>query len=1240
VTVGTLVLGLLNGLTIGLLAVGLVLVYKSNRFLNLAHAQLGTLSALLLAKFVLEKGWNWWLAFAVAIAVGVVTGVLMDVFLVAPLRRRGGTPMRLLLLSLAGSQLLLGLTFFRFVAPSTDKVQLYPQPFHSDVRVGGVVLSGMSILTAVLIPVLVISLALFMRYSPLGRQIRAAANNPEAARTCGISVDRISGLTWAMAGGLSAVSAVLQAPTQPNFNVAALGPYLLMLTLGAAAFGAFVSLPAALGGGIVLGVVSQIVTAETSNGSDGELALFVMILLIVLVRGRAIGRVFAMAGGAIDALPITRVPDNLRGSGLVRFQRLWLALFGTAIALAVPMLPYFNTNGHRFVLTEILIYALIGVGLTVLVGWGGQVSLGHFAVIGLMAFAAAKWSAHHWSLPAMMLLAGVIGAAVMVLIGLPALRVGGLTLTVTTMGFAVICSDWVFHQDWGGSARSFANIVPTPLGRDLGTPSSQLAVYLISLVVLLLGVAGAGVLRRLGPGRLVIAVRDNERAASAFGIAPPSVKLTILAVSGLYAGVAGVLWGEAWRVASPEQFPADLSLAIVAIPVIGGLGSVGGAVLAAVTLYASTFFVGPHVSALFGSFGQSVGFQLFLGGIGQVVVLMQAPNGMAGAVQAKWQSYLDRRSRWMAGWGQLHPFPEEPEEAAAATPAPAERTAVDVKRAPAPRRLGWRGAAESDDLPLVASGVRMHFGGVVALDGAEIAVKPGEIVGLIGPNGAGKTTLINVISGVLRADAGSLRVFGQEVADLPADFRAALGVARSFQDARLFPGLTVVETIQVALAYGHKVGTMGALVGAPWVRAEEFRSRTEAERIAERFGLGPFKESLTQELSTGSRRICDLAAQVATRPKLLLLDEPTGGVAQREAEVFGPLLRGIRDELGCAVVIVEHDMPLLMGLCDRVYAMEAGRVIAEGTPEQIRHDPHVVASYLGTDETAVARSGGTSADKGEPATLKRRSRARTRPAADDAPTILLPTQRPTGDSREPVLRADSIEFSYGKLQVLFGISLDVMPGEALALLGTNGAGKSTLLRVLAGLASPSGGAVHLDGQCVTGVPAEKLVGRGVVLISGGRAVFTDMTIEENLQMQAISVRKRPGWVAERRDLVLETFPRLAERLTQQAGTLSGGEQQQLAVAKALMLDPKVLCIDELSLGLAPVVVGELLGIVKKIHESGVTLVLVEQSLNIAASVCERAVFLEKGQVRFEGRTAELLERDDIARAVFLGGAAS
>jgi ABC-type branched-subunit amino acid transport system ATPase component len=239
--------------------------------------------------------------------------------------------------------------------------------------------------------------------------------------------------------------------------------------------------------------------------------------------------------------------------------------------------------------------------------------------------------------------------------------------------------------------------------------------------------------------------------------------------------------------------------------------------------------------------------------------------------------------------------------------------------------------------------------------------------------------------------------------------------------------------------------------------------------------------------------------------------------------------------------------------------------------------------------------------------------------------------------RRTALGVKDIEFSYGRLQVLFGVSLEVSEGEAVALLGTNGAGKSTLLRVITGLEKPTRGTVSYFDADITEVPAERRPGEGLLLVVGGRSVFADMTVAENLGMAALPARQPAAQRAQRLDHVYSTFPSLASRRRQRAGTLSGGEQQQLALAKALLLDPKVLCIDELSLGLAPVVVGELLELVKRINATGVSVIVVEQSLNIAAEICERSIFLEKGEVRFEGPTRDLLARDDVARAVFLGG---
>ncbi|HTR69414.1 MAG TPA: ATP-binding cassette domain-containing protein [Mycobacteriales bacterium] len=948
-TGGTWVLGVLNGLTIGLLAVGLVLVYKSSRFLNLAHAQMGTIPALLVGKWVLDKHWNWWLAFALAIVLGILTALVIERLFVRPMMNRTRSPIRLLLLSLAVSQLLLALTYVSWLKPSTSDTGEYPQPFHSSVSIGGVVLTGMNILTAILVPILVIALALFMRYSLMGKQIRAAANNPDAARLCGIPIRRVTAVTWAMAGACSVIAGVILAPGQASAQYASFGPLLLVLTLGAAALGAFVSLPLALVGGLVLGLVNQLVAAHYSNGTDAELAVFLVILAIIFIRGGAIGRVFDLAGTITEERTIIRMPAVLRATAFGRYYRLVIGLVVAALLLVWPHLPYFDTTGHEFLLTLILIYAMLGVALTMLLGWGGQVSLGQFAIVGMGAYLTARWQEHGLSLPILCLVIGLVGAATLAIIGLPALRVRGLTLAVTTLGFAVITQDWLLRQSWFGSSQAFGLTVNTPrVARGLRSPTSEIGIYYVALVVLGLLFVAAMLLRDSGPGRIMLAVRDNERGSQAFGIAPESVKLALLAVSGFVAGVAGVLWANTWQQVSPDQFGAEVSIAIVAIPVIGGLGSLGGALAAAVTLYAGTFFIGPHLSFIFGNLGNNIGFSLFIAGLAQIGILIGSPTGIAGASQNIWQGYLDRRAERLEAAGR------------GAEPAEPAHALARADYGTPPNRTPAVKSVDADALPLQISGIRVRFGGIVAVDSPDIEVRPGEIVGLIGTNGAGKTTLMNVISGLQTPAQGSIRIFGEEVVDLPADIRAAgFGLSRSFQDATLFGSLTVTESVQVPLSRRHKVGIVPAMLGAPWVRDSEARTREQASDIVERFGLHSWADTRTSELSTGTRRICDLAAQVASSPKLLLLDEPTAGVAQREAEAFGPRLRKIREELDCSILIVEHDMPLLMGLCDRIYALEAGMVIAEGTPEEIRSNPRVIASYLGTEDAAIARSGDT-----------------------------------------------------------------------------------------------------------------------------------------------------------------------------------------------------------------------------------------------------------------------------------------
>ncbi|MFN2537675.1 MAG: branched-chain amino acid ABC transporter permease, partial [Mycobacteriales bacterium] len=379
-----LILGLITGLTYGLLAVGIVLIFKANRFINIAHAQLGTVSALVLGKLVLEEGWSWWLAFPAVIAVGVLVALAVERLVIQPMLRRRRPAISLLLVTIGVAQLLLAVTYLRGVGASNTALYRngYPVPLDTSIDVGAFVLRGQHIMILVLVPSVVTGLALFLKLSVWGKKIRAAANNPEAAQLCGISVRRVSALAWGIAGGLSAVTAVLQAPSQGNSGAAALGPGLLLRALGAAALGGFTSIPAALTGGLIIGEAEHLTLAWRHDAGDAELVVLMTVIAILFIRGRAI----TQAAGASDSRPDEqgsplRIPASLRDRPLVRYAHPLLAGISLLTAALVPVMPFFNTEAHRFELVVTLVMAISGVALTMLVGWAGQVSLGHFALL-------------------------------------------------------------------------------------------------------------------------------------------------------------------------------------------------------------------------------------------------------------------------------------------------------------------------------------------------------------------------------------------------------------------------------------------------------------------------------------------------------------------------------------------------------------------------------------------------------------------------------------------------------------------------------------------------------------------------------------------------------------------------------------------------------------------------------------------------------------------------------------------
>jgi ABC-type branched-subunit amino acid transport system ATPase component/ABC-type branched-subunit amino acid transport system permease subunit len=575
------------------------------------------------------------------------------------------------------------------------------------------------------------------------------------------------------------------------------------------------------------------------------------------------------------------------------------------------------------------VYLIIALSVTVITGWGGQLSLGQFGFVALGSYLTIYFAN---DLPYLVALPiGVMwGVIAAVIVGIPALRVKGLYLAVVTLGFGLAIRSWFivgekFAPGGGGSAQlnvdrneGFRLIFWTVKGNNFD------GVYYFTLLMALVSVVVVWRIRKTGIGRSIIATRDNETASAAYTVAPNRAKLLAFAVSGGLAALAGGLLPLVARNAQFKVdgllFDFDESLRIVSVAVVGGIGSITGALLGTLLIIAVPLF-----------FDGTKQVELFASGFGMLIVLLYFPSGLISIVHAARDNLLNwiaRRSQW--------------------TP-PVRQAGTAVAS------LGSGKQVKVSGSPLATKGLSVTLGGRTIVDDVSLEVRSGEVVGLIGTNGAGKTTIVNAISGFVPS-SGVIELFGQDVSSLAAYKRARLGQGRAFQNARLFSSLTVRETLMVALESRQRSILVPSILALPPSPKHEGRKRREADEIISYLGLGRYADSLMGELSTGTRRIVELGALIALDSKLMLLDEPTAGVAQRETEAFGPLIRMIKEELGASILIIEHDMPMVMSISDRIYCLEAGHVIAEGAPDVIRSNPAVIASYLGTDERAIQRS--------------------------------------------------------------------------------------------------------------------------------------------------------------------------------------------------------------------------------------------------------------------------------------------
>ena len=916
-------LGLITGMTYGVLAVGLVLIYRANGIVNFAHGEIGSFGAAFMALAVVEWGVPYWFGFVVALVASASIAALSEVAVVRRLRGAPNVMSIVATLGLAQVLFLLG----SLVNNQARAGFLFPQPsFLPEFRVGSLLVTPSYFGMLVITPVAVAGLALFFARTRFGLAVRGSAANRDLARLTGIFSGRMSMIAWAIAGALSAYTSVMLRPTLPFQTGETLGPSTLVRALVPAVIARMTSLPIALAAGIGLGVVEQVVRFNTTRGGVVEVIMFATMLAVLLGQRPREGR--AEAKGAWAAVTTWAPPPE-------RLQSVWLIRHAGAVVASLAMLValvfgVLLSSSSTVTVSAMMAVALVGLSVGIITGLSGELSLGQFAIAGVGGAISYRVSTEVGQ-DVLAIVAAALGAGVVSLvIGLPALRIRGLMLAVVTLAFALLCSAWLWQESWmfgSGIDPERPTIGPWQL-------TTSRSYYFFALGVLALGALLARNAWRGGFGRRLRAVRDNESGARAFAVPATRVKLQGFVVAGMLAGVGGAVYTHLFSRVTPATFGLSDNIDVVALTVLGGLGLLAGPFIGVLYIDGVPRFVPLDTAGLAAS------------AAGWLVLVLYFPGGLAQTVAPLRRRAIDLVARWA----------RVDERDVAAVPSTADEQPVGALAMHTLHRTAPEAVSRAPDATplLVASELRKTFGGVRAVDGVSLSVRRGEILGLIGPNGAGKTTLFELLSGFTKPDGGEIVFDGRDVARLGPEGRASIGLIRSFQDAALFPTMTVLDVLQLAQERSDPTRAVASLAG--W-HGPERRKMARARELAHVGGLDAYANTPVRALSTGTRRIVELTALLALEPVLLLLDEPSSGIAQRESEALAGLILQMRDALGITLLLIEHDIPLVMGVADRIVAMASGAVIADGTPHEVRAHEQVIESYLGGRVTTIERSG-------------------------------------------------------------------------------------------------------------------------------------------------------------------------------------------------------------------------------------------------------------------------------------------
>jgi branched-chain amino acid transport system ATP-binding protein len=794
-------------------------------------------------------------------------------------------------------------------------------------------------------------------------------------------------------------------------------------------------------------------------------------------------------------------------------------------------------------ITQIAIYMLYGAGVNLLVGYTGLVPFGASVFFGCASYAVAVpmrsiFTNELEALIFAVLFSLVLATAIAAII----LRRRGLYFSLLTLAFSQIAFEVAFKWTDVTGGENGLQHVPRPWFK------SDLNFHVLTVAVV---TAAMWVLWRIAHapfGRVLQALRDNDQRAQSLGYNTWRMKFEAFVIMGGFVGLAGGLLALMLHGAYADNLGWQHAGDSLLMTVLGGVHHFLGPLWGAIAF----ILLEDRLSAITESW-----WLMFAPVV--IVFALASPEGMQG---------LLFRLMGRTDWTLVRRF------------GPA-RPAVIARRE--------ENAAGMDPSKpvLEVRGLNKKFGSLVVARDINLDVYPYKLHSLIGPNGAGKATFFNMLTGLLKADTGSIRLLGEELTGLPVHRRIRLGLSRSFQILSVFPNLTTFENVRVA------VQARSPSRHALWNDAydlTEVNDRTWS--LLADVGLDDRAAEPCANLAHGEKRLLEIAISLATDAKLLLLDEPLAGLAEADRVVVSALIQRLAKTH--AVLLIEHDIDRVLALSDRITVLHQGRIIADGKPTEVAHDPEVITAYLGASRETVAP-------------MVDRSAARMEPKA--------------------LLRLEGVCGGYAGSTVLDGLDLVVHEGEAVALLGRNGVGKTTTLRAITGTVGKSAGRITIDGTDITNARTYEINRLGVSLVPEGRRLFPNLTVVDNLRLAA-----RPGGATQ--EDVFNLFPKLRILQRSRAESLSGGERQMLAIARALVVPSRIILLDEPFEGLAPAIVKEVMDALVSLRGK-VAMIIVEHHAETVLPIVDRTYVLVNGQVAYEG-TAQSLEEDTATQQRLLG----